>query len=74
MAFIELVKGVAAFRRRFHRRKLSRWMPDHICCSELLVLADDDVQNADVLFDQPVERMLGQIQAAAKLSLEYLDL
>jgi hypothetical protein len=73
MAFIELVKGLTAFRRRFHQRELSRWMPDHDCRSELLVLAAGGVQNADVLFDQPTERMLGQIQAAANLSLEYPD-
>jgi hypothetical protein len=73
MAFIELVKGVTSLRRRFHRRELSRWMPDHACRSELLVLAAGGVQNANVLFDQPTERMLGQIQAAANLSLEYPD-
>lgn len=73
MAFIELVKGLTAFRRRFHRRELVRWMPDHDCRNELLVLAAGGEQNADVLFDQPTERMLGQIQAAANLSLEYPD-
>lgn len=31
------------------------------------------MQYADVLFDQPTERMLGQIQAAANLSLEFPD-
>jgi hypothetical protein len=73
MAFIELVKGVTALRRRFHRRELSLWIPDHVSRSELIVLAAGGVQNANVLFDQPVERMMGQIQAAANLALEYPD-
>jgi hypothetical protein len=73
MAFIELIKGLTAFRRHFHRRELTQWMPDHDTRSELLVLAAGGEQNAGVLFDQPTERMLGQIQAAANLSLEYPD-
>lgn len=73
MAFIELVKGLTAFRRHFHRRALALWMPDLDCRRELLVLAAGGEQNADVLFDQATERMLGQIQAAANLSLEYPD-
>lgn len=73
MAFIELLKGLTSFRRYFHRRELALWMPEQDCRSELLVLAAGGEQNADVLFDQPTERMLGQIQAASNLSLEYPD-
>lgn len=73
MAFIELIKGLTAFRRRFHRRELARWVSDHASRRELLELAAGGEHNADVLFDQPTERMLGQIQAAANLSLEYPD-
>lgn len=39
MAFLELIKGLAAVRRRFHRRQLARWMPDPDTRRELLVLA-----------------------------------
>ena len=73
MAFIELIKGLTSFRRHFHRRELTRWMHDHNIRRELLMLAAGGEENADVLFDQPTERMLGQIQAAANLSLEYPD-
>lgn len=73
MAFIELLKGLTSFRRHFHRRELGQWIPDQDCRDELLVLAAGGEQNADVLYDQPTERMLGQIQAAANLSLEYPD-
>jgi hypothetical protein len=73
MAFLELLKGLTAFRRRFHRRELALWMPDPECRRELLVLAAGGEQNGDVLFDQATERMLGQFQAAANLALEYPD-
>lgn len=73
MAFIELFKGLTRWRRHFHRGELTRWMSDQNSRRELLVLAAGGEQNADVLFDQPTERMLGQIQAAANLSLEYPD-
>ena len=61
MAFIELIKGLTSFRRRFHRRELTRWMHDHNTRRELLMLAAGSEANAEVLFDQPTERMLGQI-------------
>jgi hypothetical protein len=73
MAFIELIKSIAALRRRFHRRELTLWMSDEDCRRELLVLAAGGEEYDNVLFDQPVERMIGQIQAAANLSLEYPD-
>ncbi len=73
MAFIELIKSIATLRRRFHRRELTMWMSDEDCRRELLVLAAGGEEYDNVLFDQPVERMMGQIQAAANLSLEYPD-
>lgn len=73
MAFLELVKGLVSVRRRFHRRQLAQWMPDRACRHELFVLAAGGERYAEVLFNQPTERMLGQIQAAANLSLEFPD-
>lgn len=73
MAFVELVKGLTAWRRRFHQRELFQWVPDQNMRRELLILAAGGEQYADVLFDQPIERMMGQLQAAANLSLEYPD-
>jgi hypothetical protein len=60
-------------RRMFHRYELTLWMPDRECQRELLVLAAGGERYADVLYDQPTERMMGQIQAAANLALEYPD-
>ncbi|HQS57605.1 MAG TPA: hypothetical protein PLU16_02535 [Gallionellaceae bacterium] len=73
MAIVELLKGITRFRCRFHRRMLARWMIDFNCRRELMVLAAGGEQNANVLFDQPTERMMGQIQAAANMALDYPD-
>lgn len=73
MALIELLKGLAAVRRRFHRYQFARWISDEAARRELTVLATGGERYADVLFDQATDRMLGQIQAAANLSLEFPD-
>jgi len=73
MAVIEVIKGLFKLRCAFHRRELTGWMPDDDCRRELLVLSAGGEQYADVLLDQPIEKMMGQIQAAANLALEYPD-
>lgn len=73
MAFIELVKGLTGLRRHFHRSQFNRWMQDPASRRETMILATGGERYANVLFDQPIERMLGQIQAAANLSLEFPD-
>lgn len=71
MAFIEVLKGVFALRRKFHRQQVKRWICNAQARRELLVLATGGEEYADVLYDLPTERMMGQIQAAANLSLEF---
>jgi hypothetical protein len=39
--------------------------------AELLLLAVGGAEKSNALFDQPVEKMMGQIQAAASVALEY---
>lgn len=73
MAFIELVKGLTGARRHFHRWEFRRWMKDPASRRETLILAAGGEQYESVLFDQPIERMLGQIQAAANLALDFPD-
>lgn len=73
MAFIEVLKGLTAMRRHFHRRQFTQWIKDEKCRAETIILAAGGEQYENVLFDQPIERMLGQIQAAANLSLEFPD-
>ncbi len=73
MAFIELVKGVTGLRRYFHRRQFNRWMQDPASRKETMILTTGGMRYENVLFEQPIERMLGQIQAAANLSLDFPD-
>lgn len=71
MALLELVKSLAGARRRFHRWRLEVWMPDERARRELLLLAAGGRAYANALYDQATERMLGQIQSAANLALDF---
>lgn len=71
MAFLELIKSLFRLRMRFHRWRLHRWLPDQAAREELMLLAAGGSENAEVLFDQPIERMMGQIQAAANMALDF---
>ncbi len=73
MVLIELLKGLAAIRRRFHRYQFNRWIVSAEARREVMILATGGERYAEVLFDQPTDRMLGQIQASANLSLEFPD-
>ncbi len=73
MALIEVVKGVFSLRKKFHRRRVAAWVGDADCLNELLLLAAGSPQSAYVLYGQPTERMMGQIQAAANLALDFPD-
>lgn len=70
MAFIELIKGLTSFRRHFDQHELTRWVADPFSRSELILLSAGGEENANVLFDQPTKRMLGQIHAVANLADE----
>ena len=72
MALLELLKGVLRLRLRFHRFMIQKWTGNEGgVLEELLALAAGGKQNARVLFDQPTEKMLGQIQAAANVAVDY---
>ncbi len=71
MAFLELAKSLAGARRRFHAWRLEQWMPDEQARRELVLLAAGGRLYAEALYDQAPERMLGQIQSAANIALDY---
>jgi hypothetical protein len=73
MAFIEVFKGVFSLRKHFHRSRVTSWIGDTDCLNELLLLAAGNPESADVFYDQPTERMMGQIQASANLALDFPD-
>jgi len=72
MALVEFVKAVTRGRLFFHRRMVDRWSAgDQSVKDQLLTLAVGDSASAGALYDQPSEKMLGQIQAAANVALDF---
>ena len=74
MALLELVKALpfVTARLRYHRRRVQRWMNEEKqAYDELLILAVAGVNSADALFDQPTDKMMGQLQAAANVALDF---
>jgi hypothetical protein len=75
MALLELVKSVTFWRRHFHRRRVGHWLagaPDaNAAEQQLMLLAAGGKENAAVLYDQPAAKLMGQIQAAANVALDF---
>ncbi len=75
MALLELIKSVTYWRRHFHRRRIERWLataPDSKAAhQQLMLLAAGGLQNAAVLYDQPTAKLMGQVQAAANVALDF---
>ena len=75
MALIELVKGVFRIRRHFNRDQVSRWFSKDSdeALKQMHSLAAGDPKDTASLYDQPVEKVMGQVQSAANLALENPD-
>ena len=71
MALLELFKVVFSARRRFHERRLAEWVRSPAAMDELLELTVADRGSAQALYDQPTDRMMAQIQAAAGVALDF---
>lgn len=75
MALLELIKSVTYWRRHFHRRRIERWLanaPDSTAAyQQLMLLAAGGPGNANVLYDQPTAKLMGQVQAAANVALDF---
>lgn len=71
MALLELVKAVLGLRPLYHRRMVRQWLHTPDRYEELLILTVSDVSSARALFDQPTEKMMGQIQAATAVVVEF---
>lgn len=86
MAIVEILKSLIRAPLWFNKWRVARWTgdakgisagarrgsprPDPVL-AELLLLAVGGATNWRTLFDQPVEKMMGQIQAAANVALEF---
>lgn len=71
MAFVELVKAMSDALRYFHELKVQQWITDLRAMDDLFLLAIGDRRRSDALFGQPLEKMMGQIQAAANIALDF---
>lgn len=71
MGIVEMAKSVSMARMRYNRWRISLWTGKGAVLQELLLLAVGAHTDSSALYDQPVEKMMGQIQAAANLALEY---
>jgi len=71
MALIELAKAITNARPRFHRKEVRQWIGAGAAYEQLLVLSVSSVSGDDALFDQPTDKMMGQIQAAGNVAIEF---
>ena len=75
MALLELIKSVTYWRRHFHRRRIEHWLataPEStVAQQQLMLLAAGGPGNANVLYDQTTAKLMGQIQAAANVALDF---
>ncbi len=72
MAIIELVKAITWSRFYFHRGMVKSWTGNNpAVLGELLNLSAGGVEWAKALYDQPTGKMMGQLQAAANVTLDF---
>ena len=74
MALLELVKAMLRLRLVYQERMVKAWLKkdkEHADAYEqLVILSIADISLQGALFDQPTEKMMGQIQAAANVALD----
>jgi hypothetical protein len=75
MALLETVKEIFRLRWAFNRWQVRRWVArDDGALRELHELASGSINSTAGLYDQPIDKMMAQVQAAANLTLEYPQL
>lgn len=77
MALLELIKSLCFLRARYHQLMIRKWIGgDSNVLNDFFVLTTGEKDKMNYLFwrviyDQPTEKLLGQIQAAANIALDY---
>ena len=72
MALQEVVKSVLHARRWFNKKEFGKWLgKNEELRKEFLVLTTGGYESEKALFDQPVEKMMGQIQSAANMAIDF---
>jgi hypothetical protein len=72
MALLEAVKAIAwlRIRPRFHQRRLRLWMGQD-AFDNVVALTVGDMNDVDALVDQPTNKVMAQVQAAANIALDF---
>ena len=74
MALIELVKAIVPIRRFFNKRQTTRWIgADDALQKEFMALTTGGYASLTALFDQPIEKLMAQVQAAANMAMDFPD-
>lgn len=71
MALVELAKVIVSARRRYHEYRVTKWVAPAKAYEELLDLAVGGSGSKNALYDQPTNKMMGQIQAAANTAMDF---
>jgi len=71
MSFVELIKSLLYLRLSYHKTLVRDWLYSEDNYRELLILTVAGVDSADALFDQPTDKMMGQIQSAANVAIDF---
>lgn len=76
MSLLELVKALPFIRARlrYHHVMIERWINDEKAYRDLLLLTVAEVDSASALFDQQTDKMMGQVQAASNVAIDFPDL
>jgi len=70
MALVELAKAVTNVRSYFHRQRVTDFLGG-TAKGELVTLTTGGTAVEAALFNQPTDKMMGQLSAAAKLALDF---
>ena len=73
MTFLEIIKAVFKLRFDYHIAKVKAWLSDAEAFKQLVVLAVANVDAEEALFDQPTDKLMAQIQAAADIVVDFPD-
>lgn len=70
MALLEMIKALTRARMFYHRGTIRRWISGD-AYADLIFLTVSDAKSENALFDQQTEKMMGQIQSAATVALDF---
>ncbi|TXI35993.1 MAG: hypothetical protein E6Q59_10105 [Nitrosomonas sp.] len=74
MAVLELLKAVLRLRYLFHHLQVGKWIGTNPeLQKEFMALTTGDYGSKSALFDQPIEKLMAQVQAGANIAMDFPD-